>query len=73
MHGDSHTTGRYAGRKAAEYARNAPEPAVDPKQVEAEKARVYEPLKQSKDGIGWKEVKDAINKVMGDYLRPVQA
>ncbi len=67
MHGDSHTTGRYAGRKAAAYARNAPEPAVDPEQVAAEKTRVYEPLKQSKDGIGWKELNYAISKVMGDY------
>ena len=30
-HGESHTTGRYAGKHAAEYARNAPEPVADKK------------------------------------------
>ena len=66
-HGEAHTTGRYTGRKAAAYAKTAPEPAVDRKQVEAEKACAYAPLKQDKDGIGWKEVNYAIARIMQDY------
>ncbi|HJX13846.1 MAG TPA: FAD-dependent oxidoreductase [Dehalococcoidales bacterium] len=66
-HGESHTTGRYAGRHAADYARTAPQPAANKKQVEAEKARVYAPLKQSRDGIGWKEINYAIARIMQDY------
>jgi succinate dehydrogenase/fumarate reductase flavoprotein subunit len=66
-HGESHTTGRYAGRKAADYARTAAEPAVDRKQIEAEKARVSVPLQQSRDGIGWKEINYAIARIMQDY------
>jgi succinate dehydrogenase/fumarate reductase flavoprotein subunit len=66
-HGESHTTGRYTGWKAAAYARAAAEPVIDRKQVETEKARVYGPLKQSKKGVGWKELNYAIARVMQDY------
>jgi succinate dehydrogenase/fumarate reductase flavoprotein subunit len=66
-HGESHTTGRYTGRKAAAYAKGAAVPAVDPKQVEAEKARAYRPVKQGKNGVGWKELNYAIARVMQDY------
>ena len=66
-HGESHTTGRYAGRRAAEYARTASDPVTDRKQVESERTRVYSPLHQEKDGIGWKEVNAAIARIMQDY------
>jgi succinate dehydrogenase/fumarate reductase flavoprotein subunit len=66
-HGESHTTGRYAGRKAAEYIRTAPEPIADRQQIEMEKTRVYGALHQDKDGIGWKEVNQAIARIMQDY------
>ncbi|MFH1646129.1 MAG: FAD-dependent oxidoreductase [Chloroflexota bacterium] len=66
-HGESHTTGRYAGRKAADYAKTAPEPAADKKQVATEKACAYAPLKQDKKGIGWKEINVAIGRIMRDY------
>ena len=59
-------TGRYAGRKAAEYAQTAEDPAVDRKQVENEKARVYAPLEQEGD-IGWKELHAGICRIMQDY------
>jgi len=49
------TTGRYAGRKAAEYAETATGADIDRKQVDAEKTRVYAPVKRQ-DGIGWKEL-----------------
>jgi len=66
-HGESHTMGRYAARKAAAYAKASAEPVVDRKQVEAEKARAYRPIKQSKNGVGWKELNYAIARVMQDY------
>jgi succinate dehydrogenase/fumarate reductase flavoprotein subunit len=66
-HGEAATTGRYSGRKAAAYAKTAPEPVANRKQVEAESARAYEPVKQHKDGIGWKELNAAIARIMQDY------
>ena len=71
-HGESHTTGRYAGRKAAAYAKSRGPPAVDRKQVEAEKTRAYAPMKQSKNGVGWKELNYAIARVMTGLLRHLQ-
>jgi len=59
-------TGRYAGRKAAEFAIKAAEPRVNRKQIEAEKARVYAPIKR-KDGIDWKELNNALCRVMQNY------
>ncbi len=66
-HGESHTTGRYAGRHAAAYAKTAPDPAVDKKQIEAEKTRAYNAVRQNKDGNGWKEINVAIARIMRDY------
>ena len=66
-HGESHTTGRYAGRHAAAYARQAAEPVADRRQIEAEKERAYAALKQSKEGNGWKEINVAIARIMRDY------
>lgn len=64
-------TGRYAGRKAADYALIAAEPVIDRGQVETEKARVYAPLKV-RDGIEWKELEGGIARVMQDYCGPVK-
>jgi succinate dehydrogenase/fumarate reductase flavoprotein subunit len=66
-HGESHTTGRFAGKRAAEYARTAPPPEADKQQIEAEKARVYAAVRQPADGVGWKEINQAIARVMQDY------
>jgi succinate dehydrogenase/fumarate reductase flavoprotein subunit len=66
-HGESHTTGRYAGRHAAQYAKTAPEPSVDKGQVEAEKEKTYHATRQSKGGNGWKEINAAIARIMRDY------
>jgi succinate dehydrogenase/fumarate reductase flavoprotein subunit len=55
-HSTAATSGRYAGRKAAVYARTATEPVLDRKQVEEERIRVYLPLKQGAGNIGWKEL-----------------
>ena len=66
-HGEAHTTGRYAGRKAAQYSQKTGGAQIDLKQVAAEKERVYAPVRQSSAGIGWKELNVAIARVMGDY------
>jgi succinate dehydrogenase/fumarate reductase flavoprotein subunit len=66
-HSSAAASGRYSGRKAAVYTRTAPEPAVDRRQVEAEKTRIYAPLRQTRGGIGWKELNAGIARVMQDY------
>jgi len=50
----------------AAYAKRAGEPAVDRKQIEEEKARVYAPVKR-KDGTGWKELQAGLCRIMQDY------
>jgi succinate dehydrogenase/fumarate reductase flavoprotein subunit len=66
-HGESHTTGRYAGRHAAEYAKTAPEPVADRNQIDAEKDHTYSSTRQNKEGNGWKEINAAIARIMRDY------
>jgi len=56
-------TGRYAGRKAADYAQHVDEPLISKEQVYKEKTRVYAPIKRS-DGIEWKELHAGIAKTM---------
>lgn len=56
-------TGRYAGRKAADYTRQAGEPKVSKEQVSREKTRVYSPIKRA-DGIEWKELHAGIARTM---------
>jgi succinate dehydrogenase/fumarate reductase flavoprotein subunit len=70
-HSTAATTGRYAGRKAAEYARTTSESVVDRNQVELEKARVYAPVKRER-GIGWKELHAGIARVMQDYCAEIR-
>lgn len=66
-HSQAATTGRYAGRNAADYALNeAADPVVERKQVELEKAKVYGPVNRD-DGIGWKEVHAGICDVMQEF------
>jgi len=66
-HASAACSGRYTARKAATYVLTAPEPVVDHKQVDDERARVYAPIKQSKGGIGWKELDAGISRIMQDY------
>jgi len=68
-HANAATTGRYAGRHAAQYALGATLPAIDAKQVELEKARVYAPLLQ-KNGMEWKELNAGVCHVMQSYCTP---
>ena len=65
-HSAAATSGKYAARKASEYALGASDLEVDRNQVEREKARVYAPIERS-DGIDWKELNNGLNKVMQAY------
>jgi len=62
-HGHAATTGHYAGRHAATYAKSALEALVDSKQADAEQARVYS-LLDGAGGVDWKEVNATISWVM---------
>ena len=60
------TTGRYAGRHAARFAKGATLPEVDAKQVEVERARVYAPL-SVRNGMDWKEFNMGVCRVNNYY------
>jgi succinate dehydrogenase/fumarate reductase flavoprotein subunit len=66
-HGESHTTGRYAGKHAAAYAKTAPEPEIDKTQIDAQRDIAYSATRQSREGNGWKEINGAIARIMRDY------
>jgi succinate dehydrogenase/fumarate reductase flavoprotein subunit len=65
-HSVSACSGRYSGRKAAQYAKVAGAPIIERKQINEEKTRVYAPLK-NKSGIGWKELRAGLCRIMQDY------
>ncbi len=65
-HAYAAATGRYAGRKAAEFARGIDEISVHRRQIDAEKSRVYAPLYRS-NGLDWKELNAGICKILQDY------
>ena len=62
-HSFAAATGRYAGRKAAAYAQQVGISGISRDQVEAEKKRVYSPIKRT-TGIEWKELHAAISRSM---------
>jgi succinate dehydrogenase/fumarate reductase flavoprotein subunit len=57
------STGRYAGRKAADYAQQVGQGQISREQIEKEKARVYAPVQRS-EGLDWKELHAGIARVM---------
>jgi hypothetical protein len=65
-HSNAATTGRWAGAKAADYARQASNPVIDRGQVAGEKVRVYAPLRRT-DGVEWKELNAGICRVMQEW------
>jgi succinate dehydrogenase/fumarate reductase flavoprotein subunit len=65
-HSGSATTGRYAGRKAAEYARSVEPLSLNRSQVDEGKIRVYESVNRT-EGMGWKELKAGLTRIMQDY------
>ncbi len=66
-HSGAAVTGRWAGAKAADYAKEVSFGEISWNQVERERQRVYAPTKRSK-GIDWKELNVAICKVMRTYV-----
>jgi succinate dehydrogenase/fumarate reductase flavoprotein subunit len=66
-HSHAAATGRYAGRKAAAYAREVGESKMSRDQIEKEKARVYAPVKRG-TGIEWKELHAGIARIMQYYV-----
>ena len=62
-HSFAATTGRYAGRKAADYSTQIGESQIYREQVDLEKARVYAPVKRT-SGIEWKELNAGIARTM---------
>jgi len=66
FHHHAAVTGRYTGRKAAEYAEQIAQAEITRGQVEAEKVRIYAPAKRQ-DGIEWKELNAGICRVMQNY------
>ncbi len=65
-HSYAAATGRYAGRKAAVYARQVGEPKISREQVALERARIYAPLKRT-SGMEWKELHAGIARAMQYY------
>ncbi len=65
-HPGAATTGRYAGRKAAAYAAAVNPVNPERKQIDAEKARVYQRIGAGGD-VGWKELHAGACKVMQIY------
>jgi len=65
-HAASACTGRYAGRRAADYARTARAPEAARAQIDREKTRVYAPVNRT-EGVGWKELQAGLCRVMQDY------
>jgi len=61
-------TGRYAGRNAAVYARTLEFADSEQEQVNAERERIYAPVKHPTDvGVAWREFKAGLARVMQDY------
>ncbi|MFC1905982.1 FAD-dependent oxidoreductase [Chloroflexota bacterium] len=65
-HHHAAATGRYAGRKAAAYAKQTSDTKPTRKQIEYEKSRVYAPI-QRKNGIDWKELNAGLARVLQSY------
>jgi succinate dehydrogenase/fumarate reductase flavoprotein subunit len=62
-HSFAAATGRYAGRKAAAYAKQVESGKVSQDQLKLEKERVYAPIKRF-SGMEWKELHAGIARVM---------
>ncbi len=65
-HPGAATTGRYAGRKAAENAATVDSVKPDRKQIDDEKTRVYQRVGQGGD-VGWKELNSGTARIMQIY------
>jgi succinate dehydrogenase/fumarate reductase flavoprotein subunit len=66
-HSYAAATGRYAGRKAAAYAKSIEAGKVCREQIDREKERVLAPTKRD-SGIEWKELHNGLSRVMQYYV-----
>ena len=66
-HSYAAATGRYAGRKAAAYAKGIEAGKVCREQIDREKERVLAPTKRD-SGIEWKELHNGLSRVMQYYV-----
>ena len=66
-HSYAAATGRYAGRKAAAYAKSIDAGKVCRDQIDKEKERVLAPTKRD-GGIEWKELHNGLSRVMQYYV-----
>lgn len=66
-HGLCASSGRYAGRKAAAYVKNAEARELCREQIDKEKERVLAPTTRD-SGIEWKELHFALNRIMQYYV-----
>ena len=66
-HSYAAATGRYAGRKAAAYAKSIEAGKVCREQIDKEKERVLAPTKRE-GGIEWKELHNGLSRVMQYYV-----
>ena len=71
-HGHAAATGHYAGRHAADYAKETVSSAIDSKQAERERTRIYAPLKID-DGVGWQEWNLRITRLMQHYCGEIKS
>jgi succinate dehydrogenase/fumarate reductase flavoprotein subunit len=65
-HGLAAISGRWAGAKAADYAKDTTEPEIFDEQVEKERERVYAPINRT-EGIDWKELNAGVSGAMRTY------
>lgn len=65
-HAAAASTGRYAGTRAIEYIRTIDHGAIDRRQVDKEKERVYAPVYRD-NGVDWKEFNAGLCRVMQNY------
>lgn len=71
-HSHAATTGRYAGARAALYARSADSVIPDAEQIARERTRVYAPLAARGQGPDWKELNAASARVMQNYCAEIK-
>ena len=66
---EASSSGRYAGRKAADAAKlEKTNFDLDKNQVAKEKERLYASINKENGNIGWRELQAGLNRIMQDYL-----
>jgi succinate dehydrogenase/fumarate reductase flavoprotein subunit len=70
-HAYAATSGRYAGRRAADYAKQIDESDIDDKQVDVEKNRIFASVRRQR-GMDWKELNAGVCKIMQDYCGEIK-